>query len=97
MSEFTKLDAEGEAFRAASFDYIDRHIKQLVEKAIAKKLCPCCIARALLFNGANLCEANWGSTTAAESLAIIAAEMREHDQPMPGPHMQCWYRVEGHA
>jgi hypothetical protein len=69
-----------------SLDYASRRIKQLVQDIIKDEdVCPCCIARALLFNGACLLENMAGSIEVAESFEAMVATMRENPMPAPAP------------
>jgi hypothetical protein len=77
-----------ESTETEAFCHADRRIQQLLANLNRKRVCGCCTARALTYNGACLAEETMGSVEAAEMLEEIAASLRENNKPAPGRGMQ---------
>jgi hypothetical protein len=75
--------AKGPGTETQSFKFADRRIEQVVGKLKEKGACGCCVARALLYHGANLYEGMVGSIEAAEELEQMAAVLRDNATPAP--------------
>jgi hypothetical protein len=67
-----------------AFIHADRRISQLLETLKEKKLCGCCVARALSYNAAAVAENSMGSTNAAEMFEGLAMSLRQNNKPYPG-------------
>jgi hypothetical protein len=67
-----------------SFLYADRRIQQLLVTLKDKKLCGCCVARALAYNCTALAENSMGSANTAEMLEGLAMALRQRNKPYPG-------------
>jgi hypothetical protein len=67
----------------SSYRYAEQRIADLLDEFKAKGICKCCIARALLFVGAGLCEVSMGSAGAAGLFADLSDVARQHNRPAP--------------
>jgi hypothetical protein len=67
------------------FKTADRKTGNLLDRLADKGLCPCCVARALMFHAASLAEYSVGSAEAIEMFESIISAMRENNMPAPDP------------
>jgi hypothetical protein len=65
------------------YDAAERQIEKLINKLMAGKLCPCCVGRALMANGAGLIAARIGTAAAIEDLEDLTGMMREEAEGAP--------------
>jgi hypothetical protein len=69
----------------ASFKIADQKIDNLLRRRNDKRVCPCCMARALAYHAATVAEHTMGSAEAIEMFEAIIMRMSEHDAPAPDP------------
>jgi hypothetical protein len=69
-----------------SYDYADNQIQKLIDQLESDRTCSCCVARALMANGARLLAATMSPREAVESLRELADDMAT--KPRPGPTHQ---------
>jgi hypothetical protein len=69
-----------------SFEIADQKIGNLLRRLAAKEVCPCCTARALAYNAADLAEQTIGSAEAIEMFQDIISALRESNVPPSATH-----------
>jgi hypothetical protein len=66
-----------------SYRYAERRITDLVDKFQAKRLCPCCVGRALMTIALSVYTASMGSDEAADLCARLGDDVRKQNRPAP--------------
>jgi len=69
----------------SGFKIAYQEIESLLKRLDDKRVCPCCIARALSYHAASMVEDTLGGREAAEIFEDFARIMRENDIPPPEP------------
>jgi hypothetical protein len=69
-----------------SFRIADQKINNLVQRLNDKNLCGCCVARALMYRGADLAELMMGRAEAIKTLEYIISLIRENPLPSTSAH-----------
>jgi len=69
----------------ASFKIADQKIDNLLRRLNDKRVCPCCMARALAYHAATVAEHTMGSAEAIEMFEAIITHLHEDNVPAPDP------------